>query len=357
MDKDINKIELIDRDLFVCDPIEKKDKFGSHIEYTLKGKLIENTIIRRFKEFDAFRSKLSENFLGLYIPSLPHKQIIGETNKDVVDMRIEMINRFLFKITNLNYIKNSEELSAFLNSNDEDVEKVLKLINASNYYDLANKYNEIFGEIPKNWNIELSKINQKKFYDFLKSNLEKLNTVRKIIKLLKNQFSKTNEAYLSTVNVFTLFEKEILSNLIEKKEEKYIFNNTKNKNILDKIVDLQEKCINPYEKLFYNFTEIILDAESLIETFEKIAKLNEIYFKYKISQKEEEKKYVESIEKIIYITTYQFDIIINEYKKKCLVDYYCEYGKLLDNFKFNDNIINNFLNEILDNSNIKELSN
>jgi len=357
MDKDINKIELNDRDLYVCDPIEKKDKFGSHIEYTLKGKLIENNIIRRYKEFDAFRAKLNEIYLGLYIPSLPHKQIIGETNKEVVNMRIEMINRFLFKITNLNYIKNSEELNAFLNSNDEDVEKVLKLINSLNYNDLFNKYNEIFGEIPKNWNIELSKINQKKFYDFLKSNLEKLNTARKIIKLLKNQFTKNNEAYLSTVNVFTLFEKEILSNLTEKNEDKYIFNNTKNKNILNKIIDLQEKSINPYEKLYYNFTEITLDAESLIETFEKIVKLNEIYYKYKISQKAEEKNYVESIEKIIYISTYQFDITIKDYKKKCLVDYYSEYGKLLDNFKFNNNIINNFLNEVLENSNIKELSN
>ena len=93
----------------------------------------------------------------------------------------------------------------------------------------------------------------------------------------------------------------------------------------------------------------------MIETYEKIFKLNETYIKYKISQKEEEKKYIDSIEKIIHIATYQFDNIIKDYKNKCLVDYYCEYGKLLDKFKFNNNIINNFINEILENSNIKEL--
>ena len=356
MDKDINKTELFERDLFVCDPVEKKDKISSHIEYTLTGKLIENKTTRRYKEFDAFRNKLNDTYLGLYIPSLPHKQMIGETNKEVVDMRIEMINRFLFKITNLNYLKNSDELNAFLNANDDDVEKVLKQINSLNYNELLNKYIEIFGEYPKNWNIDLSRINQKKFYDFLKSNLEKLSTTRKVIKSLKNQFDKNNEAYLSTVNVFTLFEKEVFSNLIEKNEDKFVFNNTKDENLFKKLIDLQENCVNPYEKLYYNFTEILLDAESLIETYEKIFKLNETYFKYKISQKEEEKKYIESIEKIIYITTFQFDNIIKDYKNKCLVDYYCEYGKLLDKFKFNNNIINNFINEILENSNIKELN-
>jgi len=348
-----NNLVLNNRDLYVCDPIEIKDTIGSHIEYTLKGNLISDKIIRRYKEFDAFRNKLSEIYIGLYIPSLPHKQLIGETNKEVVDMRIEMINRFLLKIINLDYIKNTEEFNLFLTVNNEDIEKVLKKFNTLNYSDLLNKYINIFGDIPKNFNFEIVKINQQKFVDFLKYNLEKLNTSRKIIKILKNQFNKNNESYLSTINMFTLYEKEILNKLIdENNENKLIFFNPKNVNLCNKITNVQENCLNPYDKLFYSLTEIILDAESIIETFEKIMKLNETYFKYRISQKEEEKKYADSLDKLIYITTYQLDLIIQDYKKNCLVNYYKEYGNLLDTFQFNNSIINDFLNEILNNSNL-----
>ncbi len=54
-----------------------------------------------------------ERWPGVYIPNLPHKKKVGNKSKKIVSMRLKMINRFLKKLSKLDYLFNSEEMDLF----------------------------------------------------------------------------------------------------------------------------------------------------------------------------------------------------------------------------------------------------
>jgi hypothetical protein len=53
-------------------------KINGHIKYTITGEDVEGTFeeVRRFREFYALRSVLSQRWPGIYIPSLPEKKMV-----------------------------------------------------------------------------------------------------------------------------------------------------------------------------------------------------------------------------------------------------------------------------------------
>lgn len=65
---------------------------------------------------------------------------MGATDKDIVDLRIEMINRFLKKLSNIDYLFNSDEMSLFL-ENSNNIPKTLENIKEDSYQELL----KIFG--------------------------------------------------------------------------------------------------------------------------------------------------------------------------------------------------------------------
>ena len=84
---------------------EKHDKnIGSFISYTLNGTDIVGKITRRYSDFFALYEKLVQRWPGIYIPNIPHKKMVGSTDKDIVGLRIEQINRFCLKISKSNKV-------------------------------------------------------------------------------------------------------------------------------------------------------------------------------------------------------------------------------------------------------------
>ena len=81
--------------LFVSDPNLVKDGMTQFTSYKLQGAKIPEPINRRYRDFDALRKKFVERWPGVYIPNIPHKKTMGNKDKEIVDLRIEMINRFL----------------------------------------------------------------------------------------------------------------------------------------------------------------------------------------------------------------------------------------------------------------------
>lgn len=130
-------------DLYVSDPVVNKDKITSFVSYSLKGKIITDILVRRYRDFDALRTKLMENWPGLYIPNIPHKQALGANNKEVIDMRMEQINKFLFKLSKIPYLFKSEELSRFL-KNSPDTQKSINCMPNQSYGEILLKYQKIF---------------------------------------------------------------------------------------------------------------------------------------------------------------------------------------------------------------------
>ena len=77
-------------------------------------------------------------------------------------MRLIMINRFLKKLSKLDYLFNSEEMDLFL-QNTSSVTKTLEGIKLENYEDLLKKYSLAFTDYDDNFDINSGKKEQDKF--------------------------------------------------------------------------------------------------------------------------------------------------------------------------------------------------
>ena len=100
--------------LYVSDPILIKEGVTPYTSYKLQGSKLQEPINRRYRDFDALRKKLVEDWPGVFIPNIPHKKTVGNTDKEIVELRIEMINRFLKKLSKIDYLFNSDEMNYFL---------------------------------------------------------------------------------------------------------------------------------------------------------------------------------------------------------------------------------------------------
>ena len=116
-----------DPQLFVSDPLLIKDGVTSFTSYKLQGTKIPEPINRRYRDFAALRKKLVEWWPGVFIPNIPHKKTVGNTDKEIVDLRIAMINRFLKKLSNIDFLFNSDIMNYFL-ENSTNVSKTLENI-------------------------------------------------------------------------------------------------------------------------------------------------------------------------------------------------------------------------------------
>ncbi|CAD8067416.1 unnamed protein product [Paramecium sonneborni] len=112
----------------VSNPIEiKKSKLKHYLVYTIKGidAWGEFQTQRRYKEFYALRLSLIQFWTGFYIPSLPDK--IVNPNKDQQNERLRLLNHFVQRISQLEYLYYSVQFAKiFLRSNEKKICKILK---------------------------------------------------------------------------------------------------------------------------------------------------------------------------------------------------------------------------------------
>lgn len=132
-------------DLYVSDPIMNKDTLTSYVSYTLNGKILVTPLVRRYRDFDTLRQKIIERWPGVFIPNIPHKQIVGGKEKEAIEFRMEMINRFLLKLSKLAHLFNSDELAKFI-ENTADVQKNLNSMPVQSFSDLLIKYHKNFND-------------------------------------------------------------------------------------------------------------------------------------------------------------------------------------------------------------------
>jgi hypothetical protein len=72
---------------------------SSHVSYLIKGKnLKENSLERRYREFDALHNVLIQKWPGIYIPPIPKKQIINNTDTKTIEKRKNVLDNFLKEI-------------------------------------------------------------------------------------------------------------------------------------------------------------------------------------------------------------------------------------------------------------------
>ena len=261
--------------LYVSNPTLIKDTIGSYFNYTVQGTKVTEPIVRRFRDFDTLRSKLRLRWPGIFLPRLPHRKKFGNNEKEVVDIRVEMINAFFIKLSSLTNIFNSEEVALFV-KNDEESMKKLSELQMENYQDLFFKYAQAFPDGNNELDIEASKEKIKSFYNHLRTSLphrkELMNTITKIKENYITHIKGLNDIF----SLFNLYEKEWLSKI--KGNDKLILRNSANTNISSCMSQLEisaKKQDTPYDSFYNKIMFDSLIAEAYIETYESLMKLIE----------------------------------------------------------------------------------
>lgn len=140
----------------VLEPTVKSGTASKHTVYKVRGKdhLGEFEVMRRFREFDHLRRVLYSRFLGLYVPPIPEKKAMGNTEHLFIEERLFFLDRFLKEVCLLPYLYESEELQAFLRPpGGADTEKALEMLPRLSTDDLLTRFrtvmpvNEMAGDI------------------------------------------------------------------------------------------------------------------------------------------------------------------------------------------------------------------
>ena len=375
--------------LFVSDPILNKDGVTQYTSYTLQGSKIPEPVSRRYRDFDALRKKFVERWPGVFIPNIPHKKTVGATDKDIVELRIEMINRFLKKLSNIDYLFNSDEMELFL-QNSSNVPKTLENIKEDSYQELLKKYSGVFTDYDDNFDTIAGKTEQDDFYKKLNMMYPKLRTFRAFIYQERERFKSVQQNYIAVINMLSTYEKEIVNNYVNNDENKLVFFNMKNIDLCKNISNVQEKMINPYDRLYDSITEDYLDTEAMQEALESLKSLQDNYNKLTknltstnvqlndlqagktnvksllrfkgredninslMAEKEKLEKDIEYLGQVIKIATFNMQNQIKKFKNICLENYYSELSKIERDTEKNARIYDDLWDIVVKDKNISE---
>ena len=375
--------------LFVCDPALIKDGVTPYTSYTLKGSKLPETLNRRYRDFDALRKKLVERWPGVFIPNIPHKKTIGSTDKGTVELRIEQINRFLKKLSKIDYLFQSDEMELFL-QNSSNIPKILDNIKEESYQDKLKKYCQVFTDYDENFDTIAGKTDQENFSKQLSIIYQNLRAFKNFIQGERERYSVFQKQYLAILNLLSFYEKDVIKNLIGENDDKLVLFNPQNIDISKNISTAEENLINPYDRLFDSFTEDFLDAEAMQEALEGLKNLRETYnkltknltsvnvqlndlqagktnvknlfsFKNKednsnklMIEKEKLEKDIDNLGQIIKIATFNMQIQIKNFKSISLENYYKELRLIQEDTERNAKIIDTLWDSVIKDKNISE---
>ena len=375
-------------EMYVCDPVYTKEGVKGYTHYKLNGSKIPETLNRRYKEFNALRKELVESWPGIFIPNIPEKKI-GQKGKRITNMRVELINRFLKKLSKIDYLFNSEEMEYFL-QNSSNVCKTLDGLKLENYEDLLKKYSEIFTEYDDNFDTDAGRQELEKFEKKLNEIHPKIKNFRTIVSHSRDRYKIDQENYTEVISMLSLYEKESLNKFVNNDEDKLIFFNIKNTELCNNISKVQEEVINPYDRLYNAINEDVLNLEAMLEALETLKGLNDSYnkltknlnninieltelqsgktsvktiFKKKAKEidklseeKEALEKDIDNLGQIIKITTFNMQSSIQEFKTTSLDNYYAELSRIESDTERNATIFDNLWEAVIKDKNISEFN-
>jgi len=375
--------------LYVSDPVFNKEGVSGYTSYTLQGSKLPEPLSRRYRDFDALRKKLVERWPGVFIPNIPHKKTMGNTDKEIVGLRIEMINRFLKKLSKIDYLYNSDEMELFL-QNSSNIPKTLDSIKESTYEELLRKYSNVFTDYDDNFDTTAGKQMQDEFAKKLAQNYPRLRNFRSFIYAEKERFKEEQKNYLAVINSLSFYEKEIINTFVNNDENKLVFFNMKNIALCKNISNAQEKVINPYDRLYQAITEDYLNTEAMIEALDSLKKLQENYikltrnltstnmmlndlqagktnvksiFSFKgreenistlMMEKEKYDKDIANLGQVIQIATFNMQNEIKNFKNISLENYYAELSRIESDTETNAKIFDDLWDTVIKDGNISE---
>ena len=378
-------MKVNEQPLFVSDPITNEDGIYSFISYTLQGSRLPEPLSRRYSDFDALRKKMLERWPGIFIPNIPHKKLIGNQDKEVVGLRIQTLNVFLKKISKIDYLYNSVELKAFL-ENSNDVKKTLDSIKPETNEELLRRYSKSFTDHDENFGFVEARKEQVEFYKNLIESYPKMKEFRHFVYQEKQNYLISHQNDIRILNLITIYEKDILNGFADQDENKLILYNMKNIELTKGINNLQEKMLNPYDRLYQSLTEELLETEAMKDALEGLNQLNDSYTKLTSSltsinielndlqagktsfknffssredsitnlmkQQEKLESEIETLGKIINFATFDMSKQMKNFKTKSLKHYYGELSRINKDLETNGKITDELWENVCKNQNI-----
>ena len=375
--------------MYVSDPQYIKEGVKGFTFYSLKGSHVQEDISRRYRDFDALRKKMVERWPGVFIPKLPNKKNLSNKGKKLSLIRVEMINRFLKKISKIQYLLNSEEMKLFL-QNLSNFGKSFDSLKSQNYEDLSKKYYTTFLEYDENFDTITGKEEQDKFQKKLMDTQPKIKHFLSLVTAAMERYSDEQESYSAVTKMISSYEKLYLTNFVNNEENKLVFNNSQNEEISKNISDSEKEVINPYDRLYSAITEDFLNSEAMIEALEGLNNLQETYskmnksllnlniqlselqagkssvktmFKNKekelnklINEKESLEKNINDLGNVIKIATFNMQNAIKEFKIIELSNYYAELSRIESDTEKNAIISDNLWESVIKDKNISEFN-
>ena len=374
-------------EMYVSNPQYIKEGVKGFTFYSLKGTKVPEVLSRRYRDFNALRKKMVEKWPGIYIPKLQDKKKVGAKGQKISPIKIDVINRFLKKISKIKYLMESEEMGLFLH-NTSNVEKTLEGIKPPNYEELSKKYFNTFTEYDENFDTKTGKDEQDLFEKKILESLVKMKTFMALVSAAMERFNDEQENYSAVINMLSLYEKESLSNFVDDQENKLVFFNTKNHELCDNISNSQKKIINPYSRLFSAITDDYINLEAMVEALEGLKYLQDSYnklirnlsnlnielselqagkssvktiFKNKekeitklTNDKENLEKNVDNLQNIIQIATFVMQNEIKNFKINQLDNYYAELSRIESDLENNAKISDDLWESVIKDKNISE---
>ena len=252
---------------------------ANHLQYIIKGKGISDTIKRRYNDFYQLREKLILNWPGIYIPNIPSKKKVSELDTKKILFRVRALNTFLYNISKIIYLYESDEFKCFQNTN-EDFNKAIEKIPKLNEVQILEKYKKCFNDYNENFDFVKGKENINSFILFLNKIKNNLNSMKNNIDVIYEKRNENIKNYLSLNKFFIVYDKNcILKYIDDNNEEKLIFN--KNEKIKNGFEKLNELLKNPYHKVYIWIYDEKKDVDAMIEAINIINNLELNYNKLK----------------------------------------------------------------------------
>ena len=254
-----------------------------HEIFNLGGTYVKDSVSRKLREFTLLRNKLAEGWPGIYVPGCPSRKIIGSSESETSKLRLNLLNRFLKKLSKYKHLLESKEFQIFLDPKNEissnDVTKKLSSLPLQTNEDLIKKYSLAFTDFDDNYDTREFKVQQVKFRDFLRECYPKIEKFRDYVKALKDKFEANKNDLANAITQIRSFEKDIVNEYGEKDESKLIFENPVNTQLNESIINAGEKMNNPYNKMYELILGDLLDIEGMLNAFDWEQKIQDEYDK------------------------------------------------------------------------------
>jgi hypothetical protein len=272
--------ELSSYPMFIDNPKKNEKTVGSYISYTLDGADMTEKLPRRYSDFFSLYEKLLQRWPGIYIPRIPPKKIVGNTDQSTIKIRMRLLNRFCLNLSNIEYLYKAEETSIFRN-NVPDVSNAINKLPELNYSDMLARMKEAFPEYNENYDIIVGKSKISDFENFLKK-------CQKNIEEFQNHVSSANEKretekrqYMEMIKGFSDYEKNNMMSYADNNENSLIFVNPSYSSLSEKVLKLKQEMINPFSAFKNWLEEELLDVEAMLVAIKQI---------YGLIEKEEQLK-------------------------------------------------------------------